>query len=32
VLAATGWWPPDVPFDSRDLVTVVYVLNKAARK
>jgi hypothetical protein len=32
VLAATGFWPHDIPFDTRDLVTVLRVLNEANKK
>jgi hypothetical protein len=31
-LVATGFWPVDVPFDTRDLSTVVYVLNKVNKR
>jgi hypothetical protein len=29
---ATGWWPPAIPFEAKDLATVVVVLNKAAKQ
>ena len=32
VLAATGYWPHEIPFDTRDLVTVLRVLNEANKK
>jgi hypothetical protein len=28
MLVAVGWWPTHIEFDTRDLVTVVTVLNK----
>jgi hypothetical protein len=28
VLAATGYWPPDVPFTMKDLNTVIEVLQE----
>jgi hypothetical protein len=32
VLVAVGWWPSDIAFDSRDLATVIKVLNEANKK
>jgi hypothetical protein len=32
VLVAVGWWPSDIEFDSRDLATVIKVLNEANKK
>lgn len=31
VLVATGYWPPTIPFEGRDLATVVKILNKQAK-
>jgi hypothetical protein len=28
MLVAVGWWPTHIEFDTRDLVTVITVLNK----
>ena len=28
LLARTGYWPPDVPFEPRDLFTVLEVLSE----
>jgi len=28
MLVAIGWWPTHIEFDTRDLVTVITVLNK----
>jgi hypothetical protein len=32
VLVSTGYWPPQIPFEGRDLATVVTILNEQARK
>jgi hypothetical protein len=32
VLVVTGWWPPNLDFDTRDLATVVDVLNEQAKE
>jgi hypothetical protein len=29
---ATGYWPPQIPFEGRELATVVSILNEQARK
>jgi hypothetical protein len=28
MLVAVGWWPPEIEFDTRDLNTVIEILNK----
>ena len=28
MLVSVGWWPTHIEFDTRDLVTVITVLNK----
>lgn len=27
MLVAVGWWPPEIPFDTDDLTTVIKILN-----
>jgi hypothetical protein len=28
LLVSVGWWPPQIEFDTRDLQTVISVLNE----
>lgn len=28
MLVAVGWWPPEIPFDTQDLETVIEVLKE----
>jgi len=32
LLVVTGWWPPELEFETRDLATVIDVLSEQAKE
>jgi hypothetical protein len=32
MLVAVGWWPPDIPFDTQDMVTVAKVIEESNKR